>query len=67
MLATQLELKKELEETKKELAKANEELYNKTWQLKHAHFRLNWIMNRDPQDITSLNLLLCDLSTYIAE
>lgn len=64
MLATQLEMKKELEDTKKKLNEANEKLYEKTWQLEHAYRMLTRIMNRESPDEYSLNLLLKDLSDY---
>lgn len=67
MLATQLELKKELDETKKQLEKANEELYKKTWQLEYAHRMLDRIMKRESPDEFSLNLLLLELSSYVTK
>lgn len=64
MLTTQYELKKELADTKQALNRANEQLYNKTWQLAYAYKMLDRIMKRSEPDEYSLKLLLNDLHNY---
>lgn len=59
------DVKKELDNTRHALAEVNEELYEKTWQLKYAHHMLQRIMSREHPDEFSLNLLLRDLTGFM--
>lgn len=59
------DIKSELDNTKRALNDANEQLYEKTWQLSYAQRMLDRIMKREHPDEFSLNLLLKDLTNFV--
>lgn len=65
MLATQLEMNKEIESLRKKFEDVNRQLYEKTWQLNYAHKMLTRIMERDEIDEFSLKLLLNELNEFV--